>query len=295
MGYYSRLKTGFVLSIASVRVLWLHPKLALYPLGSAITAAVFMGALLGPLFLAAGTSFGAVELAVLFVVYLGTTYITALFNAGLVYSVREVFHGNDPHVGDGLRAAAGNSGTLLIWAFVSAVIGIVIQSLESRGEIASQLVAMVFSFGWTIATFFVIPVIVFQDDVTARSMFTDSASTFKETWGETVGTTLGLGIVPALIVLPGGALAIGLLVLSENLAMVVIAITIALAAIVLSMLVGGVITGVAKTALYVYATEDIQPDEFDRFDFDSMFETDGGDSAKISTGPGGLKNSNRGI
>lgn len=64
---------------------------------------------------------------------------------------------------------------------------------------------------------------------------------------------------------------------------------------VLSMLVGGVITGVAKTALYVYATEGIQPDEFYRFDFDSMFESDDSGPSKTSTGPGGLRNSNRGL
>ncbi len=295
MGYFSRLKTGFVLSIASLRVLRSHPKLALYPLVSGIASAVFVAALLGPLFLASELSLGGIEIAVLFVVYLGTTYITALFNAGLVYSVGEVFHGNDPHIGEGLRAASRKSGTLLIWSFVSAVVGIFIQALESRGGIGAQIAAMIFSVGWAIATFFVIPVIVFQDDVTATSMFTESASTFKETWGETVGTKVGLGIIPALIMIPGVILAVGILVASQGLAMVVVALAVAILAGVLSMLVGGVITGVAKTALYVYATEDIKPEEFNQFDFDSMFESADGGTEDKSRGSGGIQGTKRGI
>ncbi|MDJ1434485.1 DUF6159 family protein [Halostagnicola sp. A-GB9-2] len=295
MRYFSRLKTGFVLSVASLRVLRSHPKLALYPLVSGIASAVFMAALLGPLFLASEMSLGGIEIAVLFVVYLGTTYITALFNAGLVYSVGEVFHGNDPHIGDGLRAASRKSGTLLIWSFVSAIVGIFIQALESRGGIGAQIAAMIFSVGWAVATFFVIPVIVFQDDVSATSMFTESASTFKETWGETVGTKVGLGIIPALIMIPGIVLAVGIIAISQSLAMVAIALAIAVSFGVLSMLVGGVITGVAKTALYVYATEDIKPEEFNQFDFDSMFESASGDTQDKSRGSGGIQGTKRGI
>lgn len=295
MRYFSRLKTGFVLSIASLRVLRSHPKLALYPLVSGIASAVFMAALLGPLFLVSELSLGGIEIAVLFVVYLGTTYITALFNAGLVYSVGEVFHGNDPHIGEGLRAASRKSGTLLIWSFVSAVVGIFIQALESRGGIGAQIAAMIVSVGWAVATFFVIPVIVFQDDVSATSMFTESASTFKETWGETVGTKVGLGIIPALIMIPGVILAVGILVASQGLAMVVVALAVAISAGVLSMLVGGVITGVAKTALYVYATEDIKPEEFNQFDFDSMFEPAGGNTDDKSRGSDGIQGTKRGI
>ncbi|GAB7017150.1 DUF6159 family protein [Halostagnicola bangensis] len=295
MSYFSRLKTGFVLSVASLRVLRSHPKLALYPLVSGIASAVFMAALLGPLFLASEMSLGGIEIAVLFVVYLGTTYITALFNAGLVYSVGEVFHGNDPHIGDGLRAASRKSGTLLIWSVVSAIVGIFIQALESRGGVGAQIAAMIFSVGWAVATFFVIPIIVFQDDVSATSMFTESASTFKETWGETVGTKVGLGIIPALIMIPGIVLAVGIIAVSQSLAMVAIALAIAVSFGVLSMLVGGVITGVAKTALYVYATEDLKPEEFNQFDFDSMFEPSSGDTQDKSRGSGGIQGTKRGI
>ncbi|WP_276255673.1 DUF6159 family protein [Halomontanus rarus] len=284
MGLFSRLKTGFVLSIASLRVLRSHPKLAVYPLLSGIASIVFVLALLGPLFLVSGTSIGGLEYAALFVVYLGSTYIAALFNAGLVYSVGQVFRGNDPDIGDGLRAASGKSGTLLVWAFASAVVGIVIQALESRGEIGAQIAGMLFSVGWAIATFFIIPVIVFEDDVSVKGMFTKSASIFKETWGESAGANVGLNVVPMLIAVAGIALAVALVFVLPTGATVATAVVIAVLSVVAAMLVGGVITGVAKTALYVYATEDIQPDEFNEFNFDSLFGSDEGSSSRRGSG-----------
>lgn len=272
MKILSRLKTGLVLSVASLRVLRSHPKLMLYPFLSGIASIVFVVALLWPLVLTGG-SMGGVELVGLFVVYLGTTFIASLFNAGLVYSVREVFHGNDPSVREGLRAATGHTGTLLVWSVASAIVGIVIRALESRGQVGAQIAAMLFSVGWTVATFFVIPVIVFED-ASPKAMFTRSASVFKETWGETAGANVGLSIIPGIIVFVGVALALAIGVLIPTTASLVTAVVIGFTAVVTAMLVGGVITGVAKTALYVYATESIEPDEFRAFDFDSLFESE---------------------
>ncbi|WIV66129.1 DUF6159 family protein [Natrialbaceae archaeon AArc-T1-2] len=283
MGLFSRLKTGFVLSVASLRVLRSHPKLAVYPLMSGVASIVFVLAVLGPVWFAGGSSPGIVELAALFVVYVGTSYIAALFNAGLVYDVGQIFRGNEPNLGAGLRAASNRSSALLVWAFASAVVGILIRALESRGELGAQLAAAIFSVGWAMATFFVVPVIVFEDD-SGTSMFTESASIFKETWGETAGAKVGLGIVPALIAVAGLVLAIGVVVVFPTGASVVTGLLIAVAAVVLGVLVSGVITGVTKTALYVYATENVQPEAFRRFDFESLFD----ESSGSTSGPGGL-------
>ncbi|WP_049923558.1 DUF6159 family protein [Halopiger djelfimassiliensis] len=288
MGIGSRLKTGFALSVASLRVLRSHPKLAVYPLCSGIASTLFVLALLGPLVLVSGGSLGWLELAGLFVVYVGSTYITALFNAGLVYSVREVFRGNDPHIGDGLSAAASHSGPLLVWAVASAVVGIAIRLLESRGEIGARIAALVFSVGWTIATFFVIPVIVFEEP-SPTGMFSRSASVFTETWGETAGARLGLGIVPGLITIVGlGSIVVAAVVLPGPVSFGAI-VTIGLVTVVAALLVSGVISGVVKTALYLYATESIHPEAFDGYDFDALMDSGSGTAGRV---PG---RTNRGI
>ncbi|GAB3033686.1 DUF6159 family protein [Natronobiforma cellulositropha] len=272
MGLFSRLKMGFLLSFASLRVLRSHPKLLVYPLLSGLASIVFIVALFGPLLLAS-SALGGLEAAGLFVVYLGTTFIAALFNAALVHSVRTVFHGEQPSIRAGLEAALGHTKALLVWALASAIVGIVIQSLESRGGVGAQIAAVVFSVGWTVATFFVVPVIVFED-ASPRSMFTRSASIFKDTWGETAGANVGLNVIPALIAIAGIALAVVVGVVIPTAASIVTAVVIAIGAVVAAVLVGGVITGVAKTALYVYATESIEPEAFRSFDFESLFEAD---------------------
>jgi len=169
MGIFSQLKTRFKLSIDSLRA---HPKLLIYSVISGIASIIFMIALLGPLFL---TSAVGLEYVALFVVYLGTAFIAAFFNAALVHSAREVFRGNTPTISEGLSAAATHLNPLLIWAFASAVVGVIIQSLQSQNNVVGQLVGTLFSFGWAVATFFMIPVIVFED-VSATEMFKKKCS-----------------------------------------------------------------------------------------------------------------------
>ncbi len=269
MGIFSRLKTGFKLSIDSLRVLRAHPKLLIYPAISGIASIIFMIALLGPLFLTSIVGVAGLEYVALFVVYLGTAFIAAFFNAALVHSAREVFRGNTPTIGGGLSAAANHLGPLLIWAFVSAVVGVIIQSLQSQNNVVGQIVGTLFSFGWAVATFFIIPVIVFED-VSATEMFTKSARTFVDTWGETVGARLGLWLVPGIIVLTGVLAAAAIIFVLPTAATFITGALIVLVAVVTAILVSGVITAVTKTALYVYATEGRKPEEFSNFDFETL-------------------------
>lgn len=271
VGFFQRLRSGLLLTKDSIAVLRDHPSLMAFPALAALSSVAFWVVFLVPLLVADLIGTGA-ELIVLFIVYLGTTFLATFFTASLVFAVNQAFHGEDPDLRESMRAAWRRKGAIFVWAVVAATVSLILKRIQESDSSLSRIAASIFAVGWTVATFFVVPVIVFEE-VTVRSMFTRSADTFRGTWGESIGVGLGIsllefvgatvGIVTALVVA-------GLIWLVAPLAGVGIGIVLVVGVLVGTHLVGQTIWGITKTALYVYAAEDRIPPQFDDFDFETL-------------------------
>jgi hypothetical protein len=79
-----------------------------------------------------------------------------------------------------------------MWAVVAATVGMVLRAIHNRVGFIGKILASLMGAAWSLATFFVVPVLVLEDRSISDS-FKRSVSVFRETWGETVvgGTTLG--------------------------------------------------------------------------------------------------------
>lgn len=267
MGFFTRLKTGWALARDSVGVLRREPSLAVFPLIAGIAGTVYMALILGGAGLLTGGESGPLLYLALFVVYLGSTFIAAFFTAALTWNTREVFRGDDPTLRDGLDAAWANRAELLAWAVIAAIVGVILRVVERQNNPLAELAASIFGVAWGILTYFVIPVIVFED-VTVRELFERSGSTFKDTWGETIGAGFGVGIITALFTLAGLLLAVIVFVaFGASVFGLVGGLVIAAVVLLLASLFGAALGSVAKTALYVYATEGERPAGFEDVDF----------------------------
>lgn len=275
MGLIDRLKMGITLTKDSLSVLRHNPKLAVFPLVSAVAALVFLGAFLGTVFGLGLTNPEGSGLIVLFVVYLGSTFISTFFAAGLVHETRDAIkHGSEPSLRAGLAGAWEVKGPIFVWSVISATVSVLINMLESSDSLPARIVAMVFSVGWAILTFFVVPVIVFEKPGVAE-MFKRSGQTFKQTWGETAISLVGVRLVAFLLALPLVILGVVLFGTSPLAGIVLV-----LVGVLLGFLVGQTLQGIIKTALYMYATEGSRPEEFDNVDFQRI----AGDSSRSSGG-----------
>ncbi|WP_331233359.1 DUF6159 family protein [Natronorarus salvus] len=266
-----RLKTGWTLSKDSFGVIRNHPRLLAFPLLAGLFSAFFFVLFLFPLLVA--NLFGSgIEYLVLFVLYFVTTFFSTYFSAALVYGANDAFHGREPGVLECLRAVRGRIVPIATWAAIAATVSVLLKALEESDNPVAALLRSVFSVGWSIMTFFVVPVIVFEE-VSVTSMFTRSATTFRETWGETIGAGFGITLVVTLI---GIALVALALAVSAPVAAVfagpgiALAAVLVLGAVVTAYVLGQTIWGIAKTALYVYAVEGIAPSEFENFDFETL-------------------------
>lgn len=269
MGLFSRLKTGWSLTKDSITVLRHNPELAVFPLVSGIAGILFLVLVLGGSYVLVGADSGPVQYAVLFLVYLGTTFIASFFTAALMHETREAFEGHDPSFGSGVAAAWENKAPLFAWATVAATVGVVIRIVQSQDHPVARLLAGVFSVAWSILTYFVVPVIVFEE-VGVRDAITRSGETFKRTWGETAGVSFGVGFITFVFVAIGVLIAVGLLALGASSGSAVgffTALAVGLTVVILTYLFGVTLGGIARTALYVYATDGTKPGEFDNVDF----------------------------
>ena len=274
MGLFNRLKTGWALTRDSIRVLRGDPELAVFPFVGSVAGLVYVGLLLGGSTLLFGTDLGVAQYVVLFVLYFGSTFIASFTTAALMHETRRAFRGEDPDFRSGLAAAWRNKNALVAWSVVSATVGVVIQLIDSQDNVLAEILASIVSVAWSILTYFVVPVITFED-VGVRDAIARSGEIFKNTWGETAGAHFGVGIVTILLMLPVVLLAAGLVALGAVGggafgfgASLLVAVALVLTAYLFTM----TLSSIARLALYVYATEGQRPSAFQNVDLGTVPE-----------------------
>lgn len=265
MGLFTRLKMGLVLTKDSLLVIKHNPRLALFPIVSGIAGLAFLTIFLGITFGLAQIDPEGGILVGLLVIYLGLTFISSFFTAALVHQTREVLSGGEISLKAGMAAAWEKKWLLFVWSVVAATVGVIINAIENSDSRLARTFAMIFSVAWTLMTFLIIPIIMFER-TSATGMFKESARKFKQTFGETPVSLIGISVVSFLLVIPFAA--VGGLLLSADL--VVAAVGVFLFGIATSFIISQTLQGVVKTALYYYAEEGVKPEEFDNVDFQNL-------------------------
>ena len=157
---------------------------------------------------------------------------------------------------DGLRIAVARFPRIVAWTLVAATVGVLLQSLRNRRNILSGLLGSALGLGWTLITYLIVPVLMFENRGVYDSIYR-SAELFKKHWGEQVAGSFGFGLLNLMLFLPG--LLLGALFWTWDRGFAVIAVlvyTLILAA------VSSAVRGVFTVALYRYATSGEAPPGF---------------------------------
>jgi hypothetical protein len=188
-----RIGRSFQLVGQSYRILMQDKELMVLPLISGMFIVITVAAMaLGFGLNASHLQRGPALYIPLFLFYVVTYAIGIFFQAAIVAGATERMRGGDPTVGSALAAAGRRIGPILMWAVVAATVGTVIRMIHDRVGFIGRLIAGLMGAAWSLATFFVVPVLVLEDRSIPDS-FKRSVAVFRQTWGETVvgGTTLG--------------------------------------------------------------------------------------------------------
>lgn len=186
--------------------------------------------------------------------YLLLAFVQVYFFAATIAGANERLAGGDPTVGSALRKANQHIGQLFLWSIVVATVNIILQMVRERSGFLGQIMASIAGTAWNLATFFVVPILLFEDAGIGAGL-KRSGGYFKRTWGETIAGEVGISFAGSMVTF--GIILLGIImtimlgaVLGPIGAFVGIVIT--LVAVVVSVIIFTVAAAVYRTALYRY-------------------------------------------
>ena len=251
-----RIGRSFLLVQQSYRILMQDKELMVLPVISGATIIAVVGGVafgFGIPLDGIGRHQSAALYLPMFVLYVVAYAVGIFFQAAIVAGATERMRGGDPTVRSALAAAGRRAGAILVWALVAATAGMVLRTIQERVGFIGRIVVAIIGAAWSVATFFVVPVLVLEDRSIPDS-FNRSIAVFKKTWGETVvgGTSLGAAAVCAWVTLVA---VVGLLAYVIGIA----ALVVFFAGAIFLMIFFSALQAVFVASLFRYATEGDAP------------------------------------
>ena len=187
----------------------------------------------------------------IFSLYVANYFVIVFFNVALVGVANSRLMGGTWTVRDGLELAWARKATIFQWALVAATVGVILRTLEERMGLIGRIVMRVIGIAWTLACYFVVPVLAFEG-LTPVAAFKRSSKLFRDTWGEKVIGGFSLSLISLLLALPGIGLWIVAIALGGVNGMIFGAALMILYFLMLSVFMSAV-QGIFNAALYRYA------------------------------------------
>lgn len=282
---FEKIATSWEFAKMSYGIIWDFKRLIIFPLVSSIALLIVSASFLLPLW-GTGTidqwmtmmdaEQGATYQSplfwlVTFAFYFCNYFVIVYFNAGLIACTMAVMRGEVPKVADGLAMANKRLPQILAWAFVSALIGVLLKAIENAHEKAGAIIAAILGTAWSIMTFFVVPLLV-MEGIGPVEAVKRSVDTMKQTWGEALVGHFSMGLLGFLLFLPVLAVLIVLGYLAAGNTSALFAV-IALG-VVLVGLYAAVTTAadtIFKALLYSYATGKALPEDLSTAEYSMAF------------------------
>src|SRR5260370_574660 len=190
-----------------------------------------------------------VTYAVTFVWYFISWFIVLFFNVAVIECASIRLRGGDPTIADGFRASMQHLGRITAWVLVSATVGVILRFLADRSGLIGRIIVGLLGAAWSIATYFIVPVMIFEKR-SLRDSVKQSTQLIAKTWGESLLAAGGVSAFIALLAVAGLIVPIAALFISP-MAMLIGLGVVAVYWIALAVM-SAALTGIFPTALYLY-------------------------------------------
>jgi hypothetical protein len=201
MNFFSRLSNGWNIAFDSFKVLRENKRLVIFPILSGISMLLIIASFVTIMLASAGWDVdnfsgpeGSSNIVLLFLYYLVNYFIVVFFNTALVHCARLYFHGQEVTVSAGIRFSMSRIGAIFAWAMLAATVGTILRLIEENVGWLGKIIVGLLGVVWSVATFFVVPVIAYEDAGPLEA-FKRSSSIMKEKWGERIGAGFSFGLV----------------------------------------------------------------------------------------------------
>jgi hypothetical protein len=252
MSFMTRISNGWDLSKMSLATIQKNKTLLIFPVLSTLSMIMIIGSFVGGGFFFFGDEIEAMMqsessnitgYAGVFLFYLVNYFIVIFFNTALMHCAVKTFYDEETTLADGISFSMSRIVKILGWTIVSATIGIILEVIANTGKIG-QIVTAFMGIAWSLLTFFVVPILVFQDKGVIESI-KDSGRMMKDKWGESLTMNMSFGLFQILgVILAAG---LGFLIAKINL---VLGIAVAVVAAVLVLTVFAAAKTIFIAAVY---------------------------------------------
>ncbi len=201
MAFSDRISNGWKLAMSSFKILKANQQLILFPILSAISLVLVIGSFFT--FLAAGSGWDLDNLreysrteyyAVVFIFYVVNYFIVVFFNMALIHCTRLYLNGEEVTIKKGLQFSVSRLGVIFSWAMVAATVGLILKAIQENSGIIGKIVTGIIGVVWSVATFFVVPVIAYEN-VGPIDAVKRSTQMMKEKWGESLTAGFSFGLI----------------------------------------------------------------------------------------------------
>jgi hypothetical protein len=199
------------------------------------------------------------------VLYLTSMFCATFFNVAFYNEIIKALAGDEVSIRAGLRFACSRIRAILLWSLFAGAVGLIIKTLEERLGWVGRWVMRLVGTVWSVASVFVIPIIVREGNANPFTLLRTSAATLKKTWGESLIGYVGITFASWIMLLGSVIFLVGTGVVSVWLGhpdFIFVAVGLWLVA----MFVYGYFISLAghiyRGALYVYASEGVVPEPF---------------------------------
>ena len=238
----------------SFSVLRKDKKLVLFPILSGLSTLAIAAMYFLPLFnmgvLEHYRAYRTVDPAVyawLFLWYCTNYFVIIFFNCALAACAQIRFGGDEPTIREGMVQAGWKIPSILMWAVVASTVGMILHAIEERSSWLGKIVSATLGIAWAMATYLIVPVLIFEDDGVFGSIQRSSAL-LRETWGEQIVSGFSFALPSLLLAIPGILLGLAGFKLHP------LGFLIAVPYFLLLSAVMGAVRGIFTVALYRYAT-----------------------------------------
>ena len=271
---------GWQLAKMSLRIIRKDKEILVFPVLSGLITLLILGSFFAGTFFTVGlsgledSSSSWAFYAFFIVFYFVAFFVSIFFNACIIGCATIRMNGGDPTIRDGFRIAGQNLGRILMWALFTATVGLIIRAIQERVGFIGKLIMGAIGVAWTIVTYFVVPVLIFEH-VGPWVAVKRSASILKGTWGEALVGNLGLGVIFFLAMLPGViVLLLGIYgLVAWGIAAGIVILALAIVYILMIGIIASAAEAVLVAALYRFATTGQVSEEFQGFAFEKPFVT----------------------
>ena len=209
------------------------------------------------------------------VMYFASMFLATFCNVAFYHEIMQALNGKAVSIRRGFQFATMRWRAVLMWSLFAGLVGYIIQAIEQRVGFLGRIITGFIGFAWSVACIFIIPTLVRDTEATnPLKLLRHSAGTLKRTWGELVVGFVGFNVAAVFIMVPViifGAVIGGF---SHHFAIftpLLIFLTIFIMILPISWL-QNVVNSVYRCALFIYATEGVVPEPFDKDLLDSAWK-----------------------